>query len=395
MGALLGWLREADWFDAERARVYPRLFVLIFIPTLAFEYWYALSRHGPVDFAGFWIAGRLALTDPVLSYRETAQRTLQAQFGTGRWLPFIYPPPFLLLLRPLGHLPFALALPLWSALTGGLYFVAARRLVGGWLALAFAPAMISASVGQTGLLVAALFLTAVATLERAPSVSGLLLGALVLKPHLALLVPIALLAGREWKAIAGATLASALILTAAWCAFGMEAYRAWLAALGQQGGRWFDPLVLGKIQSVFVLVASLTGNERVGYLVQGLVTAVTAGAVAWTWRTRSDGLTRGAMLAAGAVLATPYVFSYDTPLLVLPIWWLAREGKRNGFRRWERATIGLAFAAPLFSYLTIRLGLVNIATLANLLLFGALVARVRAENRHGVVANPRTSLDAS
>jgi hypothetical protein len=160
----------------------------------------------------------------------------------------------------------------------------------------------------------------------------------------------------------------------------MEAYRAWLAALAQQGGRWLDPLVLGKIQSVFVLAASVTGSERVGYLAQGLVTALAALAVGWTWRTRSDGLTRGAMLAAGAVLATPYVFSYDTPLLVLPIWWLGNKGKRDGFRPWERAIIGFAFAAPLFGYLTIRLGLVNIATLANLLLLGALVARVRADD---------------
>ena len=72
-------------------------------------------------------------------------------------------------------------------------------------ALLAAPAVfINAVGGQNGTWTAALFGGGLSLLERRPLLAGGLLGLLIYKPQLALLIPVALLAGRHWRAFAAA-----------------------------------------------------------------------------------------------------------------------------------------------------------------------------------------------
>ena len=64
------------------------------------------------------------------------------------------------------------------------------------LALAFPATFINLFHGQNGFLNAALLGAALLALDRRPVVAGILFGLLSYKPHLGLLVPLALLAGR-------------------------------------------------------------------------------------------------------------------------------------------------------------------------------------------------------
>ena len=52
------------------------------------------------------------------------------------------------------------------------------------------------------------------------------------------------------------------------------------------------------------------------------------------------------MLAATA-LGSPYLFSYDLAFLAMPLFWLAREGRARGFRRYERTALAALYLAPL------------------------------------------------
>jgi hypothetical protein len=73
-----------------------------------------------------------------------------------------------------------------------------------------------------------------------------------------------------------------------------------------------------------------------------MIAVVTAG-----WRRMGqDGLATGALMLAATALASPYLFNYDLPFLVLPVLWLVREGLRHGFRPWEKALLVVLWFAP-------------------------------------------------
>ena len=59
-----------------------------------------------------------------------------------------------------------------------------------------------------------------------------------------------------------------------------------------------------------------------------------------------DGMATGAVMLAATAVASPYLFNYDLPFLVLPILWLVREGLREGFRPWEKALLVALWLAP-------------------------------------------------
>ena len=86
--------------------------------------------YAPVDFMSFWSAGKLAWSDPASAYDAAHQIAFQSRafHSQGRYLPFLYPPPFLAMAAGLALVPFAAAYPLWVAATWGFYAAVARRL---------------------------------------------------------------------------------------------------------------------------------------------------------------------------------------------------------------------------------------------------------------------------
>ncbi|HLM11463.1 MAG TPA: glycosyltransferase 87 family protein, partial [Reyranella sp.] len=118
--------------------------------------------------------------------------------------PFFYPPIFLLMLLPLGAFAVAKAYGLFMAATAALATaVEGRRDPWGWLAVLLSPAAAEVVLaGQNTFLSLALLYGGLRLLERSPGAAGLLLGALSFKPQLWILVPVALVAARQWRALA-------------------------------------------------------------------------------------------------------------------------------------------------------------------------------------------------
>ncbi|HEX7885370.1 MAG TPA: glycosyltransferase family 87 protein [Phenylobacterium sp.] len=363
----LSFLRTADWFDAERARVYPRLLVLLYAPALIWGYFYALGPSGAPDFASFWAAGRLAWSDPTLSYSPAALQQLQAWFAP-QWQPFANPPPFLVIVAPFGLLPFAVAFPIWVLGCSILWISVTRRLIGLVPALAFTPFYINGAIGQNGLLTGSMFIAAACLLSRRPFVAGLLFGLLVIKPHLALLLPIAFLAGGYRRAFYGAATSSVGALAGSWTILGPGPFIAFVTGLSAHAG-----VTLGsasntaKMQSVYAMLAPI--NYPLAVACQAGTAIVAAVIVIVVWRTSVSALAKCAVLAAATVLATPYLYPYDMALLFLPVAWLIREGREHGFMPWEKATIGLVFVSPLFAHIAGGYSVVpNLGALASALL---------------------------
>lgn len=346
----MDWLRRADWLTHERVRGYALLLVLASLVLVGVSFWRAMPP-GTTDFLAFWGAGQLtAAGDPAAAYDLAAQQRVQSATGSSGWFAFVNPPPFLFVVAPLGVLPLPIAWAAWVALTWGLWcWVGIRAFPRLWpLVLAYPGALIAAGHAQTGLLTGALLVLAAHELSHRPRIAGVAIGALVIKPHLAVLTPFWLAAGGRWRAFAAAGLTAAGLLAAAWLTFGtatMLAYTDSWAASRQLVER-LDPAFMLRMSTAFAQLRLLMGDGIA--LVGAGLSAALALAVALTgWRRFSDDTSAvAAAVLAATALASPYLFNYDLPFLVYPTLWLVLQGLERGFRPYEKLALVLLYFAP-------------------------------------------------
>jgi hypothetical protein len=350
MAGWIGALREAAWFTPRRALNYSWLLAgFYYAPVLAVALVYTYRHGGTPDFQAFWAAAKLAWENPALAWDSEQLRHMQGWTPGRGWMPFVNPPPFLLLVAPLGLLPIGAAHLLWVAATLAIYIAAVRRLLPLGPALAFTPVFLNVLVGQNGLLCGALLIGGLTQLERRPFLAGVLIGALVIKPQIAVLVPIAFLAGRQWRAIAGAAAGALGSLGLSLALLGPAAFQAFWAATRFASFNLQSGANASKMESLFSSLVAAGAPGPIAWGAQLAATGAVAALVFLAWRRPGDLLGKGALLAAAAPLASPYFFNYDLAVWALPIAWLAREGTRRGFFPWERLTIALAFVWPVAS----------------------------------------------
>jgi alpha-1,2-mannosyltransferase len=222
-------------------------------------------------------------------------------------------------------------------------------------------------------------------LERSPIAAGVLFGLLSYKPQFCLLIPIALIAARQWRALFAAA--------ATFLALGLAS----LAVLGPQV--WID----------FIEFTRATGGPRVmrflveqyatymvtpffSALVVGLpkpvasglqlVTAAFAIVAVWhAFRRYPPSPTRTAVLIAGTFLVSPYMLNYDMLLLMPAVVMLYRRGVRSGFLPLEPLIYAGLWVTPTLCMGFSRHGL-PYAPLA-ILAFGVMaVWRLNREGQH-------------
>jgi hypothetical protein len=172
-------------------------------------------------------------------------------------------------------------------------------------------------------------------------------GLLSFKPQLAVLAPLALGIAGRWRALAAfAGTVAALAGLSAWV-FGLDAWAAFLAETPMARATLERGLVdPAKMQSEFAAVRVLGGAVPLAYAAQGLAAAVALGALVLGLRRERDARRQFAMVAAVTCLTTPFLLDYDLALLLVPVAVLAEEGLADGFRPYEKTTLGLAFLAP-------------------------------------------------
>jgi hypothetical protein len=98
---------------------------------------------------------------------------------------------------------------------------------------------------------------------------------------------------------------------------------------------------------------------------------------------------KGAALATGTLMVTPYVLDYDLMLLALPLAWLTVEGLRTQFLNWEKITLFIVWLLPLISREIGTLG-VPIAPIVLAILLSFIVRRARTSpvSDHSVGIEP-------
>jgi hypothetical protein len=335
------------------------------------------------DFVNVWAAGRLALDgQAAAAYDWTLHRAAEVRavgYDFDGYYGWHYPPPAFFFAAALATLPYLVAAVVWLLMTLAAYVAAIAGILGlrtGVLfALGFPAAIWNVTAGQNGFLTAALIGGTLGLLERHPALAGICLGLLTYKPQFGLLFPIVLIADRRWLAIAVAALTTIVLAALSWLAFGSASWAAFVhwapisnRVLIDQGALdWY------RLQSVFALVRAHGGSETLAWTVQGIVSLALAVGLGWLWTSRAAFELKAAALAAGALLATPYLFMYDLVVLAVAVAFLLRLALAREFlSRIEIVALATAGALILiYPYVKTHVGLAAVVIVMVLIVLRA------------------------
>lgn len=313
------------------------------------------------DFVNVWTAAHLVAAGRATEVfdPETFWRAEHLLFSPR--LPFhfwSYPPPTLFMTLPFGRLDYFAALELWTAL--GLAAVGPalavflrgthRRRRWDLALLLLAPAVATnVGLGQNGAFTAALLLGGLALLDRRPWTAGALLGLLVVKPQIALLLPVVVLAGGRWRVLGGAAASALLLLPLSAAVFGAATWSAFVAhTLPMQAlmmSRGHGPF-LWMMPSAFA-AGRLWGWPADRALLAQIPFALFGLALAWrAWRSGAEPAVKAGVLALATFTASPQVFNYDLiPAAAAALLLWRTEDRWRGWRQtWSWAGRLLALA---------------------------------------------------
>lgn len=310
------------------------------------------------DFMNYWSGAWLALHGRAAEVYDWNAFHVFQQSVTGPHIQlyhYSYPPVLLMLTAPLALVAYVPALGLWL-LSSWYAFYRALKLTAFdstlLLALAAPAVFINAAGGQNGAWIAALFGGGLLLLDRRPVVAGVLFGLLVFKPHLGVMIPVALLAGRRWRTFGAATATVMALIAASAALFGWDLWQAYFrhvsvlrqAILEDGAGVWH------RMISVFVLARRLGLDVGWAYAAQAAAGITAAVFVARSWLRDDAPDVRNALMILGTCLATPYLQDYDFVMGAFVVVWLQAAGRRSGLtpRSLQIACAGILLL-PLFN----------------------------------------------
>jgi alpha-1,2-mannosyltransferase len=379
----------------ERAIVYGWVFLAAQLALLGFL---ALRSHGAfggaasdatTDFMMLYASGKMAAAGtPDQVYDLARQSALQQRiFGAplNGMMPFYYPPIYLIVCVALAALPYLVGFAAWVIATGGLFFAALRWIARDWrLALAlcsFPPAIVNAGLGQNAFVTAALLGLGMLLVDGQPWLAGFALGALAFKPHFLILVPLALIAGRRWRALAGLVVSVAALTAVSGLLFGVATWRAFIAHLAEAGsiyggdahGYWAET-------SLFAAVRLLGGGFAVAAAIHATAMALAAAATAYGWWKGAGLPVRATLLIAGTLVAMPVNLSYDLLAAAGAVAFLCRDDAVPRLRPWEKALIAAGWPIALVGRGVAERWGIPLLPLIALSLLAIAIARLRPES---------------
>jgi hypothetical protein len=348
--------------NRQRIKIYGTTFVAIYVVIIAALLIFRsglldpLGRPLGTDFLAFYTGSQLALEDQAATaYDYPKFRDAQADIIATDPPPlyWLYPPIFFLFILPLALFPYIIAWWGWIFFTGLGYTAIIKKIYPDKLTLtvtlAFPGTIQNILQGQNGFLSVSLIGGGLLLLPSRPLSAGFLFGLMTFKPHLALLLPVALLAARQWVALCGFFAGSVGLIGISLIVFGFDIWLIYFknilfAAHMLQGGG--APLF--KVPTTFALAMLLgadLGAARVLQIVVSLAVLVT---IFWLWsRPTIPFPAKAAGLAIGCLLFTPYVYDYDLVILAIPIAIMAKEMAFHGTDVYGKGCLVIAWLAPL------------------------------------------------
>ncbi len=320
------------------------------------------------DFVAFWAAAQLfarggldALYD--LGAFGALQESVSVRPGLLLWH---YPPHYLALILPLAGLSFRMGYLIFTAVN-----LAALGSVGwrilpfrtpvGWAALLGAPVMAAAVVqGQNGAFFAACLIGGIAAGERGrPWLSALLFALVLAKPHYGVLLPLVMIARRDWAAMARTALCCLGFTAVVTLLFGLRAWNFFLHNVPMLGYTLTEPELLAQMPTAWAALR-LAGMPGAPASILHLAVALAAARVVWAlWR--RPGVDPDLALAAllfGTLMISPYAFRYDMVLTLGGTLLLIRHANARGLTPTDKIVMAAMWVLPgLFPPLALATGL--------------------------------------
>jgi len=285
------------------------------------------------DFVNYWSAAWLALHGRAGEIYDVHAFHAFEQSVVGPAISgyhYSYPPVMLLLCAPFALIPYVPALFVWLGASWAAFYRVLKDVMPGrgalLLALAVPAVLVNAVGGQNGAWTAAFLGGGLSLLERRPWLAGVPFGLMVYKPQLAILLPVALAAGRKWRTFFATGATAAVLLGASVLMFGTELWAHYFrnAEVLRRVILESDEVV-GRMVSVFVAVRPLGASVEAAYIIQGVFGLVACAAVALVWFKDAPAGLRYAVLLLGTCLATPYLQDYDLVFGALVVAWLWQQ----------------------------------------------------------------------
>jgi arabinofuranan 3-O-arabinosyltransferase len=347
-------------FAAWRLRAYSLgiafVYAVVFIHVYRGGGWIVTSEGAPIytDFATGWVAGVQALRGNIVPLYDPAEflKIQTALLGTQQFFypNWPYPPTFSLIMAPFSLMPYFWSFVTWTFLTllgclAVVYLIVRRSPA---IALVLASPFTAWNIlpGQNGFLLASVLGASLFFIEYQPVLAGVFIGCLTYKPQFGILLPVALVAAKQWRVVASAVVTVILLAGASMAAFGVSAWEAFPQGLLQQFGVVLRAEGLpdtvanwGYLQTVYGLIRYLHGGATLAWVGQALVTLSAATIVLLVWRSPTRYALKAAILSTAALVASPYAFAYDMAAVTIPVAFLAKDQMRCGMLRGEQTVL--------------------------------------------------------
>lgn len=273
--------------------------------------------------------------------------------------------------------PYPVAYLLWTGLTGAAFAFAARPYLRDaglptWLAVLTPAALLNVWAGHYGFLFGALWLGAWSLLDRRPRLAGVLVGLMIVKPHLAILMPLMLAARGEWRTFFAAMITVVALIVSSGLLFGWQLWADYVSET-----ILFQAAMVDQTEQFFLrmMPTAYPGFRLAGlvpaaaWLLQAACAVGAVGAVL-RWMPRDPRLS-GLAAAAATFLVLPYAFNYDMTIVgVAAVILLHRAPKDEPL---TRIVAALALLLPAVVVFTSALAM-PIAPILLMLLLGGLLA---------------------
>ncbi|WP_255768004.1 glycosyltransferase family 87 protein [Pseudarthrobacter sulfonivorans] len=359
----------------ERLRIYPIVFAVATVLGVAIT---SLSRIADPtvqgaflpDYLAHWTGGGLLFADPSNLYDPERQFAFeQRELGAVTALSwFVSPPIVAALYAPLGMLPYNLSGILWLIVSASLLvcctlslkslapgLMLRKRTVVVIAVLASPPVFELLGGGQDSAFILAVWLAGIQLLNGQHNVwAGVVLALGIAKPQLVVLVPLVLLATRNFRALTSFVAVCGLLLGIQVGLIGVDGIFRWVSALSsplymeevQQGQSW-------KMVGLPSLIQGLIPEYLGGWVASTLMSIslpVGAGVLLFRLHRASKQLldTNAVWIATLATTAifSPHLATYDAVLFIPIIVFLLERRPSRRIRVSTVAAFGLLWAVP-------------------------------------------------
>jgi hypothetical protein len=296
-------------------------------------WFYRTGNPAGADFLQIWGASSLARAGhPAQVYDPHALKLAETAIIGGTFqgiLPWHYPPSFLLLMLPISLVPYFGALLLWLVIPLGGLLIILHKIVPHplsiKLALAFPATALNMFYGQGAFLVAFLMGSGVLLLDSYPILSGILFSLILnYKPHLGLLILVALIFSRYWKTLGSVMITSVVLMIASAWILGLTTWIAFWKNISQASLQLTaDATLWDRMPTVFAAIRLQGGGVWTATIFQFIILLGVIALVSLVWSRDYPLAVRGSVLLVGTLLCTPHAFDYDLTLLLLPLAWFA------------------------------------------------------------------------